>query len=169
MPEAPSDSEWLESWIRDWSDRLTRFAYALSGSPDVAQGLAQETFYRLWLFHRRHPAQWISPGWLFTVTRNLHRNRVRNETDARPMDAAAGDDTTPQDVASDVAASLDVLAVLDELPEGDRTCLWLFYYADLPVNEVAAALKISETAVKTRLHRARHRFQRLWGGQHPNG
>lgn len=164
MLEEGAESAWLESWIRDWSDPLTRFAYALTGSPDGAQDLSQETFVRLWHFHRQHPDQWVSPGWLFTVARNLHRNRLRDQGRNRPVHA-----DPDRDLASDAATQLDILAVLDKWPEGDRTCLWLFYYGDRSVHEVATALRISDSAVKTRLHRARHRFQELWGGHEQNG
>ena len=41
------------------------------------------------------------------------------------------------------------------LPEKYRTALYLFYYEEYSVREIASLLKISETAVTTRLSRAR--------------
>ena len=48
------------------------------------------------------------------------------------------------------------------LPERHRTALYLFYYEDLSVREIAELLRISETAVTTRLSRARRALRQVW-------
>ena len=44
---------------------------------------------------------------------------------------------------------------LMELPPKYRQVLYLYYYEELSIREIAGVLKISETAVSTRLQRAR--------------
>ena len=40
------------------------------------------------------------------------------------------------------------------LPESDRMLLYLFYWLDLPLEEVAAVARISTAAARSRLYRA---------------
>lgn len=46
-PGAPTwpESDWLNAWIQDYGDSLTRFAHALTGSPEEAQDIAQRHFF----------------------------------------------------------------------------------------------------------------------------
>jgi RNA polymerase sigma-70 factor (ECF subfamily) len=45
------------------------------------------------------------------------------------------------------------------LPERYRTALYLFYYEELTVNEIAALLRVKPSAVTTRLSRARQKLK----------
>ena len=49
----------------------------------------------------------------------------------------------------------EVYAAVMEIPEKYRIVVHLFYFEELSVKEIATVLKMSETAVKSRLHRAR--------------
>jgi len=48
------------------------------------------------------------------------------------------------------------------LPEQHRTVLYLFYYEELSVREIAELLRISETSVTSRLSRARKALKQEW-------
>ncbi|HIS64579.1 MAG TPA: RNA polymerase sigma factor [Candidatus Avoscillospira avistercoris] len=48
-----------------------------------------------------------------------------------------------------------VRQLVDQLPMDQRACILLFYYDELTVREIAAALSVPMATVKTRLHRAR--------------
>ena len=48
-----------------------------------------------------------------------------------------------------------------ELPEEERLVFELHYYMDLPLDEIAAAMGLTLSAVKSRLHRARALLRRL--------
>ena len=54
---------------------------------------------------------------------------------------------------------------LMELPPKYRQVLYLYYYEELSIREIAGVLKISETAVSTRLQRARLKIKEKLGGQ----
>jgi RNA polymerase sigma factor (sigma-70 family) len=53
-----------------------------------------------------------------------------------------------------VDADLDLDRELRKLPITERAALFLFFYMDLPLVEVAKVLKISPQAAKARVHRA---------------
>ncbi|MCL4351235.1 MAG: sigma-70 region 4 domain-containing protein, partial [Firmicutes bacterium] len=67
---------------------------------------------------------------------------------------AASDDWTIRVLVQDA---------LVRLPRIDQECLWLFYYLDLPVDEISILLGIPPASVRGRLYRARRRFKAIWG------
>jgi RNA polymerase sigma-70 factor (ECF subfamily) len=54
---------------------------------------------------------------------------------------------------------LDLGRALERLPAIDRHALFLHFYLDLPVDEVAVALGISSSAARARIYRACHRLR----------
>lgn len=61
---------------------------------------------------------------------------------------------------------LDALReTLDQLPHHHRDVLYLMYYEELSVKSIAKQLKLSESATKKRLERARHALQKIWSSE----
>jgi RNA polymerase sigma-70 factor (ECF subfamily) len=55
--------------------------------------------------------------------------------------------------------SSDLKDAVLRLPADDRVPLVLFFYLDLPVEEVARTLRISESAARSRIYRAARRLR----------
>jgi len=53
----------------------------------------------------------------------------------------------------------EVYAAIMSLPEKFRTPVILYYFEELPIREIADALKLSEGAIKTRLSRGRDQLK----------
>jgi RNA polymerase sigma-70 factor (ECF subfamily) len=69
-------------------------------------------------------------------------------------------------VHEDRYADPDLLAALRDLPDGQRAAIVLFYYADLPVRDIAARLGSNPLVVRTNLSRGRRRLRALLGDRH---
>lgn len=50
--------------------------------------------------------------------------------------------------------------LVDDLPEVQRLCILMYYYDEMSVKDISAALNISEGTVKSRLHYARQRIKK---------
>ena len=59
-----------------------------------------------------------------------------------------------------------VAGALARLPDGQRAAVILFYYADLPVGEIARRLGSNGIAVRANLSRGRRRLRQLLGDDH---
>lgn len=159
LGEDPGAAEQLTAWMDAWGDRVMRFAYVYTGDPWSAQDVAQETFVRLYQHLMTKPERAPRPSWLFTVARNVAVDALRRRRRrANTASAVAREDVPPDDPAERIA----VRHVLNSLPDPDRTCLVLFYFADWKVEEISRELQLSPATVKTRLHRARARFAKAW-------
>jgi RNA polymerase sigma-70 factor (ECF subfamily) len=118
------------------------------GDPEIAREVTQEAFVRL--FARwtkvRYPA-----AYLYLVATNVARAHWRRRrSEQTTLDRLAAERTT------DVAAYDPTLAdAVARLPRRCREVVVLHYLADLPVDQVAAQLRLAPGSVKRLLHAAR--------------
>jgi RNA polymerase sigma-70 factor (ECF subfamily) len=113
--------------------------------------------------------------WLFRVTANealmmmrsqrRHRARLVDGLDLEELGTlrAANDDEALRGDASAEANEREsqVRRALDALPEDYRSVVSLHYQQDLGLHEIAARLATTESAVRSRLHRARSRLREI--------
>lgn len=114
--------------------------------------------------------------WLFRVTANealmmmrsqrRHRARLVEGLDLEDLgNLPAANDRASVDRGDTNAAASErdarVRAALDELPAGYRDVVALHYHQDLGLHEIAARLGATESAVRSRLHRARSRLRAI--------
>ena len=170
-PEAvsePAVRPALEGWVaptweqvvRDHSARVYRLAYRLSGNPQDAEDLTQETFVRVF----RSLAD-FSPGtfegWLHRITTNLFldmvRRRARIRFDALPEDTERlpGTSPSPEQVYADTHLDPQIQAALDALSPEFRVAVVLCDIEGLTYEEIAATLGIKLGTVRSRIHRGR--------------
>ncbi len=139
-----------------------RYALRLTGRPDAAEDLTQETLLRGW--KRRHALREERAArlWLLKITHNLwsdglRRQKLRLQTiDAEPTCRRK----LPAATADDREAVALALAAMDELPPRQRQVLYLVTCEELSNAEVAEVLDIPLGAVKSNLSLARKEMRR---------
>jgi RNA polymerase sigma-70 factor (sigma-E family) len=145
----------LEELFRAHATALLRLAVLLTGDQPRAEDLVQDAFLR---YHRAgsSPRPGTELAYLRRTVVNLshgHHRRLgvaRRFVPDRPAAVASAE-------AEAVAAGRQqaVVAAVRALPERQRSCIVLRYYAGLSEPEIADALGVSAGSVKTHLHRAR--------------
>ncbi len=141
----------VENLIEEIWPACYRLGAAVLGDPVLAQDAAQDTCV---IVHRkirtlRSPAAFNA--WIYrTAMREIGRIRRKRPFCAESTDSFAD----PPDTIS-----LDVWNALGRLPPDMRDVVVLFYFDDLKTSDIAAALKIPDTTVRTRLNRARDRLR----------
>ena len=151
----PTPQEAIESAYRDYGTQLWRGVYAYSGGrADIADEAVAEAFARALEGTARIRS--LLP-WLYRVAFRQAAERLRREDSLDPLedvpkaDDTGGDSTNP---------ALDALALLS--PQ-QRAAVFLFYYADFSITEIADATGSSRIAVRVQLHRAREALRRRYG------
>lgn len=156
--------------------RLVRLCARLTGDADAAEDLAQETLLEAW----RHEAALRDPEqrarWLAGIARNVclrwGRRRGRERALLARLGAAQGElapaaeEAAADEFAPEIALERDELAqLLDRalalLPPATRDVLVARYVEESAHAEIAARLRLSEGAVKVRLHRGRLALRRV--------
>lgn len=126
---------------------IAGYAYLLVRDEDVARDLTQEAFTRLLT---RFIAVREPRPYLFHVVTNLARDRWKRTARERETITLLRHDPPPTD--QDHTGVADAVS---RLPDPHRTAVELYYFADLPVPDVAAALRRPEGTVKRLLSEAR--------------
>ena len=122
-----------------------------------AEDSTQEVLLKLYLRDEPFESQNHARNWLIQVTMNHCRSVWRNPWRQRVSLAeltASIPFSSPEDS--------ELFQTVMSLPEKHRTVLYLFYYEEMSVREIAEVLKLSETAVTSRLSRARKVLKDEW-------
>jgi RNA polymerase sigma-70 factor (ECF subfamily) len=141
--------------------RLSGWVRRLVGDDGTAHEIASEAFTRLWARWTRveEPA-----GFLYVTAANLVRDHWRKmERERRAMRRVTTEEALKQQPAE---TDPSVRMLVQSLPDRLRNPALLYYYADLPVREVAALLGRNEGTVKADLYAARELLRARLGGLH---
>jgi RNA polymerase sigma-70 factor (ECF subfamily) len=130
-----------------------------------AEELAQETFVRVYQARDRYQPRAKFTTFLFAIAHNLALNelaRARHalETSLEPAQRAVLVDPGPgaDQLLEASRAQARLERALGDLPERQRAALLLRSTENLGYDEIAAALEVSVSSVKSLLHRARERL-----------
>ena len=146
--------------VRRNSQRLFLIALSFTKSTHDAEEIIQNVFMKLWKYTKDFESEEHTDKWLTLVCVNESRNYIkmffRNHLNIDDAEIVS-----PQ--IFDTSRQRDLFNAVMELPKKERTVVHLFYYEDLPVKDIAEILKIKESAVKTRLCRARSKLKERLG------
>lgn len=172
--DATGDVATMPSWdelVRQHADRVYRLAYRLSGNPQDAEDLTQETFIRVFRSVRNYQPGTFE-GWLHRITTNLfldmvrRRTRIRMEALPEDYDRVPADDPNPEQVYHDSRLGPDLQAALDSLPPEFRAAVVLCDIEGLSYEEIGATLDVKLGTVRSRIHRGRQAL-REYLASHP--
>lgn len=133
----------------------------------AAEDVTQKVFAQLWQRCQRGKVDKLrhdsARGVLLVMTRNLCSNEIRSWQRQRNLVDRVGDHSThSHDNTSRWVESENTMRAIHEslaaLPRGQRDVIDMVCWAELSVAETAAALKVSEGTVRSRLSRARSKL-----------
>lgn len=156
------DAERYRELVERHERRVYAVAWSRLGDAALAEEVTQEAFIRayrrLWLLG--DGAKFA--GWINTIARRiainfgLRHRRELNKRERWALEQDAEHESPPHtDETGPPCPSETLRLTLAELPDAHRECLVLFYLEGRSGGEAAAALGISEAALRVRLHRAR--------------
>jgi RNA polymerase sigma-70 factor (ECF subfamily) len=138
-----------------------------SGSPTVADDLAQECFLQAWRNLNHLKSTGAFGGWLRRIAVNVWLQHLRSSR-AEPIDQTAGDSAHADSGAPTTSAEqLDLAAALLQLQPMARTCIVLFYNEGYTHEEIATATRLPLGTVKSHIARSTIRLRDLLAAYAP--
>jgi RNA polymerase sigma-70 factor (ECF subfamily) len=141
----------VELVFQSHAGQVWRAVMAMSaGRREIADEATAEAFARLFDYRQgvRDPVAWV-----FRTAFRLGAAEMRRE---RGLEAEFPDQRVDQP-----ELPTDLQALLGALSADQRVAVFLFYFADLPVSEVARLSGSTSAVVRVRLHRARRVLKTL--------
>ena len=159
-------------------DAVYRFALRLSGAPDQAEDLVQETFLRAYKAWGQYTRGTAAKSWLFTICRNVFlRGRERRQRHDEIVTENVGRDGPGPNPVNPVWVSVlgvdpegdffesivdeRIIQAIDDLPEEYRTAVVLSDLEGLPYADIAELMEVPVGTVKSRLFRGRRQLQKV--------
>jgi RNA polymerase sigma-70 factor (ECF subfamily) len=163
------DNAAYEYLVNKFHRPMIAFMYRMTRSQALAEELAQEVFLRVYRSRKSYAAEAKFTTWLYRIATNLAVNHARDNKVERSgkvvsLDEPDEETGTTLDVADPalnveqqilqrerlVAIKKQVMA----LPEKQRVAVLMHKYQSMDYREIAAVLKLSESATKSLLFRA---------------
>jgi RNA polymerase sigma factor (sigma-70 family) len=138
--------------VREFADRLYRFALKNVGDSDLAQDFVQDAFERLWVRVDTVDYQRVK-SYLFRTIVNLQIDRSRRQKLQNQHLSGLSDAIEQPRVAHDVQKLID--EGVEKLSEIQRMVLTLRDYEGYTYQEIAEMTNISVDQVKVYIFRAR--------------
>ncbi len=146
---------------RRYAPGILRFAWCLTGNRGDAEDITAETFARVWTSSEPIRTQTIK-AYLCTIARNLYLQGRRRQSRRAELTDELPDNSAGLHERVEQKHELErVVSRLQKLPELDRAALLMRALEDLPYEEIALSLGISEGAARVKVHRARVQLE-LW-------
>lgn len=163
------DQEAFAGLVRAFQTPVYNLAYRMLGTAMEAEEAVQETFLRIYRrLNTYDPEQKLS-SWILAIASHYCVDRLRRRRmvwlSFEEAPAAALTETAteaPERGFLEREKGQEIQELLGLLPETYRVVLVLRYWQDCSYEEMAQMLGSTESAVKSRLHRARELMAEYW-------
>lgn len=165
------DSEAFGHLVDHYQVPVYNLCYRMLGVAEEAEDAAQETFLRAYRSLRRYDPGRPFSTWLLSIAAHYCIDQVRKQRmrlislQDLPNEDLPDPAPNPERAVSESEAQSRIRALLKALNPTDRAAIVMYYWYDLSYDEIAEALHLTLSAVKSRLHRARLQLARSFPGQ----
>jgi len=155
------DDEAFACLVERYQSPVVHLCYRMLGDASEAEDAAQETFWRAYNALSRYDPDRSFVTWLLSIAAHYCIDLQRKkklptlEIDAYEEFDAPDSGPSPEHMMVVTESQQAVRRVLAELAPLDRAAIIMRYWHEMSEEEISAALNLTVSAVKSRLHRAR--------------
>ncbi len=143
--------------------------YRMLGNSNDAEDAAQESFIRAYCNLNKYDPQRSFPTWLLSIASHYCIDRFRKRqlptisTDTLPLETITDRNASaPERKAQKKEKEESIQHLINHLKPIDRAAIVLRYWHEYSEEEIAEALDLSVSAVKSRLYRSRQFLAKVW-------
>ena len=163
--------------VEAYQTHVYNMCYRMLGDAESAEDAAQETFLRAYQHLHRYDQKRPFATWLLSIAAHYCIDRLRKrkfsmismdaEEDENSLDLPDTDAPNPEAEMMHSEQRERIQGLLKRLDGTDRAAIIMRYWNDCSESEIAEALQLTVSAVKSRLHRARRELAGLWQEERP--
>lgn len=170
---ATKDARHFTALYRRYVGRVYAKCISLLKEEHLARDAAQDIFMKIFLNLGQFGEQAKFSTWVYSITYNYCIDVIRKKK--KTGDIFSDDMERLPDMVDDVhdealltMRSDRLRAVLDNIPVGDKAILLMKYQDDLQIKEIANMLDKTESAIKMKIKRAKHKAQMVYDELFPD-
>lgn len=173
---AQKGDQWaFTNLIQRYERAVYNLCYRMLGNPNAAEDAAQEAFLRAYKAINRYDPDRKFSTWILSIASNYCIDQLRKKRlltlsfDEMPYLDVSEKSPGPEGRLIIGESQDAVRQLLGSLNETDRAAIVMRYWYDLSYDEIGDALQLTNSAVKSRLHRARRTLAEAWDAQTKEG
>jgi RNA polymerase sigma-70 factor, ECF subfamily len=165
------DQQAFTNIVEAYQKPVFNLCYRMLNNAEDAEDAAQETFLRAYRSLKQYDHSRQFSTWLLSIAAHYCIDQIRKNR----MNLISLEDQPNQEIPDKLPGPESTLSkreeqnrmrlLLDKLNPTDRAAIIMYYWYDCSYDEIAQSLSLSESAIKSRLHRARKEMARLWISQ----
>lgn len=171
---------WFEQKVREYGERLSRFAFHLTGSVEKSEDLVQEAFLRAFQYRRSYDRARSFENWIYAILLNVYRQQQKKEKflrlvlpwkssdgendEEKPWDFLEWEGDGPEEWVLKKQVFRDLYAAIEKLPLKMKEVMVLCDVMGHSYEETSEILGCPVGTVRSRLHRARKRVKEMLEG-----
>lgn len=162
------DADAFSQLVEAYQTAVYNLCYRMLGDPYEAEDAAQETFLRAYRSMDRYDRNRSFSTWLLSIAAHYCIDQIRRRRavllpiEEFPYQEIQDPGPNPEAVASRKEDQRRVQSLLETLNPLDRASIVMYYWYDFSYDEIAQALGLTNSAVKSRLHRSRRELALAW-------
>jgi RNA polymerase sigma-70 factor (ECF subfamily) len=145
----------------EFAHSLKSFIAKRIASPQDAEDVLQEVFYRIYRHIDTLKEEGKAQAWTFQIARNAINDYYRTRRVAEPLEGISDRATTESEENGNKEIAGCLPAMVGHLSEKDREALVLTEYQGLTQKEAAEILGLSLSGAKSRVQRAKRKLKKL--------
>ena len=163
--------------VETYQKHVYNLCYSMLGEPESAEDAAQDTFLRAFQHIHRYDSKRPFATWLLSIAAHYCIDRLRRrkfsmasidqDEEEGGFELPDADAPNPESEVVHNEQREQIQGLLRRLDSVDRAAIVLRYWNDCSEAEIAEALNLTVSAVKSRLHRARRELAGLWQAETP--
>jgi len=157
--------------VETYQTPVYNLCYRMLGHAEAAEDAAQETFLRAYQHLHRYDTNRSFATWLLSIAAHYCIDRMRkrklpvfsvDEDEEFTFQIPDAQAPHPETETVQGEQREQIHGMIGSLDSTDRAAIVMRYWYDFSEKEIAEALNLTVSAVKSRLHRARKQLGKLW-------
>lgn len=162
------ESSYFSILYKRYGGKVFSKCISLLKDEELANDATQDVFMKIYLNLAKFSGKSKFSTWVYSITYNYCIDFIRRRKKDRNLFAdeevenvgEVVDDVPEKELLEMEVSRLKV--VLEKIPLGDKTVLLMKYQDDMSIKEIAEILDKSESAIKMKIKRAKHKAQRTY-------
>ncbi len=160
-------SAYFSILYKRYSGKVFSKCISLLKNEELAQDATQDIFMKIYLNLAKFSGKSKFSTWVYSITYNYcidflrRKKKEKNlfsediENTAEPIEEVPDKELLEMEVAR-------LKVILEKIPSGDKAVLMMKYQDDLSIKEISEVLDKSESAVKMKIKRAKHKAHKKY-------
>lgn len=156
----------IEYILEAYGNKILKLCFIQLGDMEEAKDAAQEVFLKVFKNLKRYSGESSVYTWIYRITINTcfdilgKRNKSKYEDISLYINFIKESKDTEEIILKRLT-SHNIREALMKIPERYRILLYMFYFEELKISQIATILEEKENTIKTRLKRGKNALKRI--------